>query len=205
MGKDRFDIKEREGVSFTTDALSAMQDRTVNGKVCATDDARIQKAAPEMDDDTRRALTMWKMGLGNSAMRLNGEDPIPQKREMATKDSWKTLPMPEKHVTVPMDLRLTDTQMATVLYGHIPEAMEDHWFMYCADNRIHYHRSWTGLCIFEATFEESSDGFRISSLTINQDPEQFGANPEKATALFCALLTEECGGDAGKYWEKYLE
>ena len=130
--------------------------------------------------------------------------PIPQKQERATRDSWKTLPMPEKSVTVPLDLRLSDAQMAIVLYGHIPEAMEDHWFMYCADNRIHYHRSWTGFCLFEASFEESTDGFRVTSLTINQDPEQYRADPMKAKALFCALLLKECGGDAEKYWEQYL-
>lgn len=185
--------------------LSAMQAQTAYGKVCPIEDARIRKPVTEMDEDTRRARTMWKMGLGNSAKRFDGEDPIPEKRETATQDSWNTLPMPEKHVTVPLDLRLTDKQMATVLLGHIPEAMEDHWFMYCANNQIHYHRSWTGLCIFEAAFEESFDGFRVSNLTINQDPEQCRSEPEKATALFCALLMEECGGDAEKYWEKYLE
>lgn len=185
--------------------LSAMQAQTAYGKVCPIEDARIRKPVTEMDEDTRRARTMWKMGLGNSAKRFDGEDPIPEKRETATQDSWNTLPMPEKHVTVPLDLRLTDKQMATVLLGHIPEAMEDHWFMYCANNQIHYHRSWTGLCIFEAAFEKSFDGFRVSNLTINQDPEQCRSEPEKAAALFCALLMEECGGDAEKYWEKYLE
>lgn len=108
--------------------------------------------------------------------------------------------MPEENMIVPIDLRLTDEQMGIILRGHIPEAMEDHWFMYCGDNRIRYYRSWTGFCIFEATFEESYSGFKVTSLTINQDPEQFRAAPERATALFCALLMEECGGDAERYW-----
>jgi hypothetical protein len=27
--------------------------------------------------------------------------------------------------------------------GHIPNAQEDHWFMYCDDEHIRYYRSWT--------------------------------------------------------------
>lgn len=184
--------------------LSAMQEKTVYGKVCPIEDVRVKKEVPKVDKGTAKALEMWTMGLGNSARRFEGENPIPPKKKMATKDTWKTLPMPEESVTVPLDLRLSDEQMSLVLYGHIPDAMEDHWFMYCSDNKIHYHRSWTGICVFEAGFHESFSGFQISSLTINQDPEDCRIEPERATALFCALLMEECGGDASKYWEQYM-
>lgn len=116
-------------------------------------------------------------------------------REAATKDSWKTLPMPAKHVTVPMDIPLTAGQMANVRLGHIPMAMEDHWFMYCTDSRICYHRSWTGYCIFEADYEASGDGFRVTGLTINTDPEQHTATPEEAEDRFRGLLSSSCRED----------
>ena len=180
------------------DLLETFKKRTDYGKEFPTEKPQT------LDDATKKMLTLWKMGLGNSAKRFSGEDPAPEKNVIATKDSWKTLSMPEENLTVPMDLRLTDEQMGTILRGHIPEAMEDHWFMYCGDNHIRYYRSWTGFCIFEAAFEESYSGFKVSSLTINQNPDQFRAVPEKATALFCALLMEECGGDAEQYWKQYL-
>lgn len=183
--------------------LKAMQEQTSYGKVCPIDDPRVANMTPKADDETMRALLMWKMGNGNSAKRFSGENPIPQKKRIATKNK-DLLPMPEKHVTVPLDLTLTDEQMSIVLLGHIPEAMEDHWFMYCGDNQIHYHRSWTGICVFEAAFNESFNGFQINSLTINQDPKECSIEPEKGTALFCALLMEECGGDASKYWKQYM-
>ena len=214
------------------DLMRAMQEQTAYGEECPIDDYRVvskmpdrfpkllkakqeQKAnkdggpvdnssMPEIGNDVQGALTMWTMGLGNSAKRFNGENPIPKKERIATKNSMDLSPMPEKHITVPLDLKLTDEQMAIILCGHIPDAMEDHWFMYCSDNKIHYHRSWTGICVFEAGFHESFSGFQISSLTINQDPEDCRIEPERATALFCALLMEECGGDASKYWKQYM-
>ena len=115
-----------------------------------------------------------------------------RRKEAATQDSWKTLPMPEKHVTVPMDIALTADQMANVRLGHIPVAMEDHWFMYCTDSRICYHRSWTGYCIFEADYEASGDGFKVTRLTINTDPEEHTATPEEAEARFRSLLKSSC-------------
>ena len=36
--------------------------------------------------------------------------------------------------------------------GHIPEVMEDHWFMYCDENSINYFRSWTGNQIFKGYY-----------------------------------------------------
>ena len=108
--------------------------------------------------------------------------------KIANRKSWQTQPMPEKQVTVPLDIKLSDAQMARLRRGHIPEAMEDHWFMYCDGKFIHYHRSWTGYCIFEAAYEKAPDGYRVTSLTINQDPEQHTATPEEALERFRSLL-----------------
>lgn len=40
----------------------------------------------------------------------------------------------------------------------------------------------------------------MKRLTINQDQDQVNIGQEEAKYLFCALLMEECGGDAGEYW-----
>ena len=122
---------------------------------------------------------------------------IPRQQKAATKNSWKTLPMPQEHVTVPLDIALTAGQMANVRLGHIPEAMEDHWFMYCTDTRICYHRSWTGYCIFEAEYEASGDGYKVTCLTINTDKEQHTATPKEAEARFRSLLKSSCEAGSG--------
>ena len=158
---------------------------------------------PKLTADEIKALQMWKMGAGNSAKRFNGENPIPEKTKVATKDSWNIEPMPEKQTTVPMDESIPSAAMCIVKYGHIPDAMEDHWFMYCDETTIRYYRSWTGFCIYVAKYEDDGETCRITELTVNRDPEQYNSTDnEHDTALFMALLTEEYGGDASRYWDK---
>ena len=153
--------------------------------------------------DEMKALQMWKMGAGNSAKRFNGENPIPKKTEVATKDSWKTKPMPEKNVLLPLNVTIPCEAMQVVKYGHIPEAMEDHWFMYCDEDTIRYYRSWSGICIFVAKYVEEGDKCTITELQVNRDPEQYRSNENgRDISLFMALLTEEYGGDASIYWDK---
>jgi len=158
---------------------------------------------PKLTADEIRVLQMWKMGAGNSARRFNGENPIPEKTKVATKDSWNTEPMPEKNVLIPMNVTIPCEAMQLVKYGHIPDAMEDHWFMYCDENTIRYYRSWTGFCIYVAKYEDDGETCRITELTVNREPEQYTCtDDEHDAALFMALLTEEYGGDASKYWDK---
>ena len=153
-----------------------------------------------------RALKLWTMGAGNSAKRFNGENPIPEKTEVATEDSWKTLPMPDSNTTIPMDVVISREAMDIVKMGHIPSAMEDHWFMYCDESSIRYYRSWTGICIFVAKFEEYGEQYTITELTVNREQEQYGStDDEHDVALFLALLTEEFGGDASEFWKIVLK
>ena len=152
------------------------------------------------------AVMMWTMGAGNSAKRFNGENPIPPKKKVATKKSWKNEPMPDKNSVIRLNVTIPADAMRIVKYGHIPEAMEDHWFMYCDDDTIRYFRSWSGFCIFEAKYEKLGGDYRITDLRINRDPEQYGNTDDKKDAYrFMALLTEEYGGDAKMFWEKALQ
>jgi hypothetical protein len=90
--------------------------------------------------------------------------------------------------------------------GHIPNAQEDHWFMYCDDEHIRYYRSWTGMCAFEAHYRKMADGsYLIDHLTINKNITEFGVNGDKpAQVLFVYLLTAETGGDERRAWNDYI-
>lgn len=167
--------------------------------------ASLQESTPA-STDASNALKMWTIGAGNSAKRFNGENPIPEKRKMATKDSWNTEPMPDHHIVIPLDVTIPSEAMRIVRFGHIPEAMEDHWFMYCDDTTIRYYRSWSGFCIYVAKYKDDGEVCRINELTVNRERSQYGAtDDEKDVALFMALLTEEYGGDASVYWNQALK
>lgn len=155
----------------------------------------------ETESTIEDALKMWTMGAGNSARRFNMENPMPEKRKTATADSWNTSPL-EIFVTVPQNFFLTACQMDEVRLGHIPDAMEDHWFMYCDERTIRYFRSWTGICFAEADYEKVGDEYRITELRINNNPKEYQLNDvDAAVALFYGLIISETGGDAGPYWK----
>jgi hypothetical protein len=70
--------------------------------------------------------------------------------DTATKDSCKNTPIVKaKRITIAEiapDLALTfsEEQYRRLQKGLIPTVMEDKWFIYCENDCLHFHRSWTG-------------------------------------------------------------
>ena len=63
-----------------------------------------------------QAVMHWKLGLGHMGKYFNGENPLPDKNEIATKDSWKTEPMPNEDVSrLQMGITMTDDDMEIIL------------------------------------------------------------------------------------------
>ncbi len=127
----------------------------------------------------------------------------------ATADSWEIHPITGNILTKAMDFVLTNDQMDQIAMGHIPEAMEDHWFMYCDEQCIRYYRSWTGKCAFVAKYAKTDSGYKIYELTIADDDLQKkgieNINFDALSMMFLSLLMSECGGDDEYYWKKYRE
>lgn len=163
--------------------------------------AIIRGEATDQTPSVKDTLKMWAMGAGNSARRFNMENPMPEKREIATADSWQTRAL-DKFVTIPQDFYLTAQQMDVIRRGHIPDGMEDHWFMYCDDRAIRYYRSWTGICFAEAFYEKRDDEYHITEIRINNNGNEYElTDVDAAVALFYGLLVSEYGGNASPYWK----
>ena len=159
------------------------------------------------ENDSSQAIMQWKLGLGDMNKLLNGEDPLPDKTKVATSTSWKTEPMPQTDISrIKVNISVTEKDMHIIRKGHIPEVMEDHWFMYCDEEYIRYFRSWSGACAFEAHFHQEADHYVIDEICINHALMEFGVNGDKAgVALFLHLLIAEVGGDARASWQAYLD
>jgi hypothetical protein len=151
------------------------------------------------------AISLWKNGLGDMSKYFSGEDPMPKKTRIATADSWKILPMPDKYSIIRTNIQVPAEAMDIIRKGHIPEAMEDHWFMYCDDSAIRYYRSWTGIFAYEAHYEKTDEGYKITSLKVNRSPNQYGeTNDRRDYCLFMYLLLTEAGGDGSEFFDEYL-
>lgn len=153
-----------------------------------------------------QALMHWKLGLGDMGKFFEGRNHMPRKDVIATELSWEIKPMPDKDISkIPTSIPVSDTNMEILKKGHIPAAMEDHWFMYCDDENIRYYRSWTGDCAYIGHFRREDDHWLIDELTINHALMEFGVNgDEPALFEFIYLITAELGIDASRQWHDFI-
>lgn len=76
--------------------------------------------------------------------------------------------------------------------GHHAREMEDKWNIYCEDNVVHFHRSWTGNELFRFTLVKTPEMhigpnkelmdykyYKVSSFEVEQDPEVYKATDEQ--------------------------
>ena len=89
-------------------------------------------------------------------------------------EDWNHHPLPDRHAVLAVDRAFDSEEMRAIRLGLCPEVMEDKWFVYFEDERLHFHRSWTGNCLFVARFETQDDGGSLLvDALVNRDPEQY--------------------------------
>ncbi|MCQ7582412.1 hypothetical protein NP174_22995 [Salmonella enterica] len=160
------------------------------------------------DQDVREAFIFYKLGLGNCLSTTpDRAAPMPQKTIIATASSWETTPMTDHDATtISTHIPVSTSHMATLRRGHIPDAPEDHWFMYSDEQHLRYFRRWTGKCIFEAHYTHSADHYLVDSLRINRELNGFGVKGDlKALQLFQYLIAAEAGADSAAAWRRFMD
>lgn len=93
--------------------------------------------------------------------------------ERATRDTWKTNPMPEASARLHVEKTYSAEEYAGIAMGLIPQEMEDRWFMFLEDDWLYLHRSWTGNMIYKVRFASIADGYQIAETWVNRDPAQY--------------------------------
>jgi hypothetical protein len=86
---------------------------------------------------------------------------------------WQTKPLPPQRSTVALDRRFSAHEIQRMRLGLVPEEMEDKWFVYWENDRLFFHRSWTGNCIYIVRFAAEGDSYRMVEAEVNRDPEQY--------------------------------
>ena len=101
----------------------------------------------------------------------------------ALQSDWKNHPLPAKRVELSLNHTFTQSEMDFIRNGVIPGQMEDKWFIYFADDALHFHRSWTGFCIYIARLAQPAQpaastqtpgeqSWQLISAEINADETQ---------------------------------
>ena len=95
------------------------------------------------------------------------------KMKIATSKDWKTKLLPKKRSLIPADRQFTLAEINRIKRGFIPMAMEEKWFVFFKRNRLYFHRSWTGYCVFVAHFKRRQDGFVLHLIEANRNRRQY--------------------------------
>src|SRR5688572_22180998 len=95
-------------------------------------------------------------------------------KESANRTSWKVcLPLPPKRAKLPFNDSYFIKEYEKISLGLIPKAMEDKWFIFLEKNILSFHRSWTGVCIYEVHFEKIGDKYSVKEAWVNRDSQQY--------------------------------
>ncbi|MBA3871518.1 MAG: hypothetical protein H0X30_20425 [Anaerolineae bacterium] len=92
--------------------------------------------------------------------------------EPALQTSWRNVSIPDNQkVELAYQRTFTDKEFTRIKLGEIPVTMEDKWFCYFENDCLYWHRSWTGVGVFEVTIVPISDGAVVMKAIANNDPE----------------------------------
>ena len=113
---------------------------------------------------------------------------------VATRNSWKTDPMPPERARLDCRLTVSNTDYSRLSRGLIPEEMEDKWFAYMDNDCLFLHRSWTEFCIYTVQFERVGNEWATSEIWVNRDKEQYtGADPTEDMDMLIGVLRNLLG------------
>ena len=99
-------------------------------------------------------------------------------------DCWGHVsPIREPVAIPPPNMLISREEMRAIAMGYAPMGMADRWLAFMEDDRLFFHRSWTGHGIYEATFVATEPGFVMISACVESDPACYRPDPD---------LIEEC-------------
>ena len=135
-----------------------------------------------------RKLSLFCMALwgpdGPPAHVLGREDFVSCPENDGHDDGcWGHISPIRQPVAIPPPIMLlSQREMQKIALGHRP-VYDDRWLAFMEDDRLFFHRSWTGHGIYEATFAATETGFVMISACVEGDPARHGSDLD---------LVEEC-------------
>ena len=110
---------------------------------------------------------------------------------VANRQSWKNLPPPPERQEFKVAWILPSAMGTRMIAGHIPEDMNDRWFILMEDDWLLFHRSWTGACIFGLKIDTTPEGVRVIEGWVSRKIDEYSSTDvEKDVELAQALLND---------------
>ena len=103
---------------------------------------------------------------------------------------FQTVPLPALRTVIAMGRLFSLEEMMQIRKGLIPQEMDDKWFIYWKDDKLYFHRSWTGFCIYVAHFIIQTAGCNLLHAEVNRDPGQYDETSDDFDARMIPYLID---------------
>jgi hypothetical protein len=110
---------------------------------------------------------------------------------IADRQSWKNSPAPSMREEFKVAWTFPPAMATRMIAGHIPEDMNDRWFIFLEDGWLLFHRSWTGNCIFGLKLEVLSVGVTITEGWVSRKTDEYSSTDvDKDVELVQTLVND---------------
>jgi len=189
LESDGFEDAIRNAVSLGGDADTLA---AITGSIAEAEygvwDGLFKVAIRYLDDNLLSVINEWlDRGLPTGVRLTNSMDwKNALERVGRGKMAVKEIHTPHKIKT---NFHISEPQMLLLRRGINPQQMEDKWFAYFENGRICFHRSWTGVKIYEAEVQKSDSGYIIPEITVERDENIYrGADDAEDIQTFYYLV-----------------
>jgi hypothetical protein len=100
-------------------------------------------------------------------------------------------PMPEARASLSLNKEYSEYDSYLISKGFIPKQMEDKWLIYRSGDKLYFHRSWTGFCIYEVTLGHRDERLYLSHGYANREARQYGGTSDQNDVEMVYFLIDE--------------
>lgn len=98
--------------------------------------------------------------------------------------------MPDARKELLLDGRYTREEFVTISQGFVPQSPADKWFIYLDGERLNFHRSASGSCIFQLQILPDEAGYVADKLWVNQHPGQYRSLSDEYDVALASYLID---------------
>ena len=96
--------------------------------------------------------------------------------------------MPSSTAHLPFTQTFTQAEYERLSNGLVPVEMEDKWFIFLEGDWLYFHRSWTGVCIYQIRLRRNENEYIVAEALANREPDQYQEIDAKYDAALLNFL-----------------
>lgn len=89
------------------------------------------------------------------------------KMTRVSRKDWENAPMPGGCLQLEYARLFTPAEYRKISFGLLPADMDEKWFIFLDEERLFFHRSWTGECSFQLQLTAEGGNYRVTEAWMN--------------------------------------